>query len=311
MDQNQRTTTDTEVFRHCRHHVTNAANGSSQTTTTTTDNKDTSYNNGRKEDLDAEKREENRESSPLTASSSTKLSLKKLKQSLEDKKGSHSNISTDSSSSVSCLSVKDSAFYITVANVAVSELLQQTNPNSKGYWVPSDTETPNKVFIYQFLHSTDEYQHYMGKGIVHAQPQEIYRTLCDPFFRFRYDKIIETIEVLEKLDDNTYIARFVHTSNQCYMKVSRESILVIKYKEIIPNERYVLVGVTVQHPSFSQPNKHSLVQMDIKPSGWVIERNAKRPDDSIVAYITDTCIGGKVPQSIAKMLAKKTAFGHS
>ncbi|ETO01551.1 hypothetical protein RFI_35889, partial [Reticulomyxa filosa] len=74
---------------------------------------------------------------------------------------------------------------------------------------------------------------------VHAQPQEIYRTLCDPFFRFRYDKIIETIEVLEKLDDNTYIARFVHTFNQCYMKVSRESILVIKYKEIIPNERYV------------------------------------------------------------------------
>ncbi|ETO23742.1 hypothetical protein RFI_13437 [Reticulomyxa filosa] len=201
------------------------------------------------------------------------------------------------------------ASHVTVANVAVSELLRQTEPNAKKCWIPSDTEVPKSVFIYKFLHSENGYHHYMGKSFLNFEPKEIFDALCDPFFRFYYDKMVGVIEILVKLDETTHIARFVHTSNQCYMKISRESIVLIKYKEVIPNQRYVLAGVSVEHPWHNDLEKGSaMVAMDILASGWVIERNEEKPQNSIVSYITNTCVGGRVPPGISKTIAKKQPF---
>ena len=84
----------------------------------------------------------------------------------------------------SSLSVRDAASYMTLANCAVSELLQQTDPSSKNYWIPSEAKTPRGIFVYKFIHSRERYYHYMGKAILHHEPKFIFDALTDPSFRF-------------------------------------------------------------------------------------------------------------------------------
>merc|ERR1712176_518172 len=48
-----------------------------------------------------------------------------------------------------------------------------------------------------------------------------------------------------------------------------------------------------------------IIRIDIKSSGWVIERNVKKPTDSIVSYITNINFGGSVPSALLKSIAKK------
>ena len=84
----------------------------------------------------------------------------------------------------STLSVRDAASYMTLANCAVSELLQQTDPSSKNYWVPSEAKTPRGIFVYKFIHSRERYYHYMGKAILHHEPKFIFDALTDPSFRW-------------------------------------------------------------------------------------------------------------------------------
>ncbi|ETO10222.1 hypothetical protein RFI_27158, partial [Reticulomyxa filosa] len=254
--------------------------------------------------------------SHLPSSSSSSLSSSSLSSSLlllasqsqlhpsDNWNGGHTNDAK--TRAVSLLSLKEKASYLTVANVAISDLLRLTEPNSKKYWIRSDSESQSKdLFVYRFFHNQNDYNHYMGKALLKFQPKDIFHTLIEPFFRFIYDRMIQSIEILDKLDENTYIARFIYTSNQCYMKVSRQSIVVIKHKEIIPDEHYALAGVSVQHPAFPLSQDSSLPHMDVLASGWVIEKHPQMPLHSIVSYITNTCVGGKVPSNVAKIIAKK------
>lgn len=133
------------------------------------------------------------------------------------------------------LSVRDVASYMTIANCAVSDLLNQTDTLSKQYWIPLDTSAPRGIFIYSYINSADRYFHYMGKAILHHEPQFIFDALSDPSFRFAYDVMCDTTQVLEKLDDHTYIARYTHTAKQCYIKQKREAVVVIRHRTVCPS----------------------------------------------------------------------------
>merc|ERR1712187_207009 len=79
---------------------------------------------------------------------------------------------------------------------------------------------------------------------------------------------------------------------------------------IVKEEKYVAAGMSVQHKMFdngtlSGNGNDNLLRMDIKSSGWVIERNVKKPTDSIVSYITNINFGGSVPSALLKSIAKK------
>merc|ERR1719195_675615 len=68
------------------------------------------------------------------------------------------------------------------------------------------------------------------------------------------------------------------------------------------------IGHLSQQLSGKGPSKsvnNGIIRIDIKASGWVIERNMKKPTDSIVSYITDINFGGSIPSAILKGIAKK------
>jgi len=102
----------------------------------------------------------------------------------------------------------------------------ETDPSSKEYWLPSDAKTPRGIFVYKFIHSRQRYYHYMGKAILHHEPSFIFDALCDPTFRFEYDRMLDSLQIIDKLDDNTYIAKYIHTNKQCYIKQKRETLAV-------------------------------------------------------------------------------------
>ena len=55
---------------------------------------------------------------------------------------------------------------------------------------------------------SEKYYHYMGKAILHDlhhEPSFIYDALCDPTFRYEYDKMLEEMQIIDKLDNDTDI----------------------------------------------------------------------------------------------------------
>eukprot|EP01084_Bolivina_argentea_P016823 31423_1 len=239
----------------------------------------------------------------------------------------------------SSLSTRDAASYITLSNFAVSELLQQTDITSKEYWVPIETKMPRGIFGYNYMYQKVNYHHYMAKAILHHEPKFIYDVICDPAFRFVYDKMLEEMLIIDKLDANTRIVRYLHSNSQFFTTTKRESLLVIKNRCIIPNEKYIAAGISAEHKDFPTeisvktfqnadnvdmsksfaskgpsksfaskgPSKSldNIVRMDCKSSGWVIEKHAKKSTDSIVSYITNVNFGGSVMSAILKQIAKR------
>lgn len=146
---------------------------------------------------------------------------------------------------------------------------------------------------------------------------------------------------MDKLDGSTYIARYVHETNQCYIKQKRETIAVIRHRCVCENDKYVAAGTSIEHKLYpteigvaalkqlesaqraadqsdighlseqlsgkgpSKSVQNGMLRIDIKASGWVVERNMKKPTDSIVSYITNINFGGSVPSAILKSIAKK------
>lgn len=148
------------------------------------------------------------------------------------------------------------------------------------------------------------------------------------------------MQVLDKLDESTYIARYVHENQQCYIKQKRELIAVIRHRCVCENDKYVAAGTSIEHKLYptevgvesmkqmegaqradnadighlseqlsgkgpSKSVNNGMLRIDIKASGWVIERNMKKPTDSIVSYITNINFGGSIPSAILKTIAKK------
>lgn len=53
----------------------------------------------------------------------------------------------------------------------------------------------------------------------------------------------------------------------------------------------------------------NILRVDVRSTGWVIERNVKKPTHSIVSYIINMNFGGNLPSSLVKPVAKKLPLG--
>eukprot|EP00483_Globobulimina_turgida_P011418 UN11440 len=115
-------------------------------------------------------------------------------------------------------------------------------------------KTPSGLTVFEHVNNEHAphyyYHHHKGSALLSCSAKYIFDLLCDPLFRFSYDIMVDTVQLIEKLDDNTYIVRLVHTNKQCFLKTQRETIVVITHRIIIPNHKYVLTAISIQHPAF-------------------------------------------------------------
>eukprot|EP01084_Bolivina_argentea_P238930 401468_1 len=235
------------------------------------------------------------------------------------------------------LSFKNATSCITLTTMAMSELLEQTHCSYDYNWIKSDMKTPNGLYIFEHKnnnYNNNGYYHHKGTAIlsnINCKPKYVYKLLCDPLFRFSYDIFVDSVQLIEKLDNKTYILRLVHTNKQCFLKSQRETILVMTYREIIPNTKYILAAVSIEHPQYPTENSmkyccdtsghksviskgcsksiySGFIRTDIKSSGWIIEKNKK--NKTRVTYIMNVDFGGNVPASIKRNVAKKTTIGN-
>ena len=205
--------------------------------------------------------------------------------------------------------IRDSINYMTLASCAVSELLAQSSLSSPQYWKKLQKESLRGISLYEFSIHQDKYFHYMAKVVLPYEAKYIFNTVRNPLFRFDYDIICQEWELIDKLDNDTHIAKYLHQKTQFYVKTERELLAVIKNKCITSNQKYVCAGVSIEHELYPTKNGQCIlsgnVRMKIKPSGFVIERNIENPKESVLTQIHCIDYGGSIPASFLKSTTKE------
>ncbi len=240
------------------------------------------------------------------------------------------------------LSFQNGASCMTLVNMAVSELLQHTHSCSQASWYKLDMKTPTGLSIYEHAenlknredHTNDFFIH-MGAATVAAPAKQIFDFLSNPLCRFSYDIMVNSVQLMEKLDDNTFVLRLFHQNKQCFLKTERETIIIVRNTVIIPGEKFIIAAVSIEHPAYPTENgqrfmmanlskkrqrsesiskgsslcmNSGVIRTEIRPSGWIIERDPKNKHQSRVKYIMNIDFGGNVPSSIKRSVAKKQPF---
>ena len=253
------------------------------------------------------------------------------------------------------LNFQNGASCMTLVNMAVSKLLQHVHECSASMWLKLENiKVPTGLAIYQHVENqkkqngddcnpTNDFLIHMGCATVAAPAKEVFELLSDPLCRFSYDIMVNMVQLMEKLDDDTYILRLLHENKQCFLKTERETIVVIRNTVIIPDQKFIIAAVSIEHPAYPTENGQRFKMMmdddeingngnvngkrrqrseniskgasmcmnsgyqrtEVRPSGWIIERDEKNKYQSQVKYITDFDFGGNVPSSIKRTVAKK------
>ena len=100
--------------------------------------------------------------------------------------------------------------------------------------------------LYQFTNTKQDYHHYLAKATAKAQPKVVFDLIRDPLSVFIYDKATKEIEIIDKLDDKTYVARLLR-SWKAFSTIQCVGVFVITHQCIIPNEKYAIAMISVEH----------------------------------------------------------------
>ncbi|XP_038072113.1 uncharacterized protein LOC119740771 isoform X2 [Patiria miniata] len=204
----------------------------------------------------------------------------------------------------------------TLANQCTAELLKQSNQvaaiNVNTSVVEQKTQTGGwffhsvckEVVIMQKNPVQGKYHCFLGKGVIRAPPEEVFKAVKNPRTRFIYDNMLKKMDIIKELNDKVQIVYAVHEVPQLLRKESRDFCLLQTSKTEGSSHIVAFTSANVAEcpPSDTIPRSHVL------PSGWIIE---PRLDDrgsrlSMVTYIVQVSIGGKsVPASFVNFLSKR------
>ncbi|XP_033110495.1 uncharacterized protein LOC117111641 isoform X3 [Anneissia japonica] len=195
--------------------------------------------------------------------------------------------------------VLEEALKAGVINVNTSESDQQLQT---GGWTFQRLE--KDVVILKKKERGSRFYSFLGKGLIRASPESVFKAVKNPRTRFIYDNMLKKMNIVRDLGNDLLIYNMVHEVPQIIRKESRDFCLLQTSRT--DGQRHIVAARSVDWPE-CPPSKDGVVRSKILPSGWVIEPVLKKNEvNSVVTYIVQIDVGGKdVPQSFLQFLSRR------
>lgn len=172
--------------------------------------------------------------------------------------------------------------------------------SKQGDWryhsVEKDVVILSKVSQGEKIHS------FLGKGMIKVKPPAVWQAVRNPMTRYMYDRMLKKAKIVRQIDDQTKISYLHHETTQCFVKQSRDFVVLVA--ERVEPERYIVSGVSVDLPEL--PPTKNIIRGKIHSSGWIIEPVLQNGQlYSMVSYLSQVDFGGAIPTSILNHIARR------
>jgi len=158
------------------------------------------------------------------------------------------------------------------------------------------------VVILRKISPGEKIHSFLGKGMIKVKPPAVWQAVRNSMTRHVYDKMLKKTKVVRQIDDQTKILYFHHETTQCFVKQSRD--FVVLASERVEPERYILAAVSVDIPDL--PPTKEIVRGKIYSSGWIIEPVLQDGQlYSMVSYLSQVDFGGAVPVRLVNLIARR------
>ena len=142
---------------------------------------------------------------------------------------------------------------------------------------------------------------FLGMGVINFPPGRVFEVLRNPQNRFVYDNMLKNIKVLQQLNKEMYILQMQHEHNQCFVKQSRESCLLVS--ESSAGSKYTIVSKSVEHNLC--PLNESVKRLQVHKGGWTIEPREKNGKPCSKIYYLIVTELQDVPQFVVNHVGKR------
>ncbi|XP_071962123.1 uncharacterized protein [Antedon mediterranea] len=195
--------------------------------------------------------------------------------------------------------VLEEALKAGVINVNTSEADQQLQT---GGWTFQCLE--KDVVILKKKERGSVFYSFLGKGLIRASPDVVFKAVKNPRTRFIYDNMLKKMNIVRDLGNDLLIYNMIHEVPQIIRKESRDFCLLQTSRT--DGQRHIVAARSVDWPE-CPPSQDGIVRSKLNPSGWVIEPVIKKNAvNSIVTYLVQIEVGGKdVPQSFLQFLSRR------
>ena len=142
---------------------------------------------------------------------------------------------------------------------------------------------------------------FLGMGVINFPPGRVFEVLRNPQNRFVYDNMLKNINVLQEVDKEMYILRMQHEHNQCFVKQSRESCLLVS--ESSDGNKYAIVSKSIEHDLC--PLSETVKRLQVYKGGWIIEPREKNGKHFSKIYYLIVTELQDVPQFVINHVGKR------
>lgn len=158
------------------------------------------------------------------------------------------------------------------------------------------------VVILRKVNPGEKINSFLGKGMIKVKPPTVWQAVRNHMTRHVYDKMLKKTKLLRQVDDQTKIIYLHHETTQCFVKQSRD--FVVLAAERVEPERYVLAATSVDMPEL--PPTKEIIRGTIYSSGWIIEPVLQNGQlYSMVSYLSQVDFGGAVPARLLNLVARR------
>ncbi|XP_071488920.1 uncharacterized protein [Diadema antillarum] len=148
-----------------------------------------------------------------------------------------------------------------------------------------------------------KYYSFLGKGIIKASPDTVFKAVRNPRTRFTYDTMLKKMNNPRNLSEDICIYHMVHEVPQVLKKEARDFCVLQICKS--DGDHHVVSFRSVEWSAC--PESGSMTRGHILPSGWVIEPVGEEPGQySMVTYIVQVALCGKdIPTIFGQFLTTR------
>ncbi|KAJ7388364.1 hypothetical protein OS493_038172 [Desmophyllum pertusum] len=134
--------------------------------------------------------------------------------------------------------------------------------------------------------------------MIKAKPPAVWQAVRNHMTRHVYDRMLKKTKLIRQIDDQTKLVYLHHETTQCFVKQSRDFVLLAARERVEP-ERYVLAATSVEIPEI--PPINDIVRAKAYSSGWIIEPVLQNGQlYSMVSYLSQVDFGGVVSCQASK-----------
>lgn len=183
--------------------------------------------------------------------------------------------------------------------ISMSEELSELG-SSEQEWSYQSIE--KDVVILRKISPGEKIHSFLGKGMIKVKPPAVWQAIRNHTTRHMYDKMLKKTRLVRQIDEQTKILYLHHETTQCFVKQSRDFVLLTS--ERVEPERYVLAALSVDIPEL--PPTKDITRGKIFSSGWIIEPVLQNGQlYSMVSYLSQVDFGGALPVRLVNLIARR------